>query len=94
MRCGKESDYKMFIPYLLKIHISPTVSANSEIIWRDTDRDLLQILAGSQADEGLPEFIEWKQPDCRMKKELKVMSLCQILAGSLNECATYLLQWT
>ncbi|GAB1289202.1 PRAME-like 23 [Apodemus speciosus] len=60
-----------------------------EISWRDIDHEF----CGSDDVEGLPEFMEQKHPDCGMKKELKVTTQLQLIEGSLDECATYLLQW-
>jgi hypothetical protein len=37
--------------------------------------------------------MEQKQPDCGVKKELKVITHLKLMEGSLDECATYLLQW-
>uniref|UniRef100_A0A8C6HDM1 Uncharacterized protein n=1 Tax=Mus spicilegus TaxID=10103 RepID=A0A8C6HDM1_MUSSI len=64
-----------------------------EIKWKNTDYGLQGIWPGSHEVDGLSEFMEQKQPDCRVKKELKVITHLKLMEGSLDECATYLLHW-
>ncbi|XP_021045418.1 oogenesin-2-like [Mus pahari] len=63
------------------------------INWMDTAHSLHGIWTGSHEVERLPEFMEQKQPYCGVKRELKVTTRLKLMEGSLDECATYLLQW-
>ena len=79
-------------------HFSHSRCKLREINWRDRVPDFYGICAGSHEGECLPEFTGQKvalenSPDCGMKKELWVTTQLKLVDGSLDECATFLLQW-
>ena len=95
MICGREYDCKMclLLPSENYTHFSHSRCKLREIKWKNTDYGLQGIWPGSHEFDGLSEFMEQKQPDCGVKKELKVITHLELMKGRLDESATYLLQW-
>ncbi|NP_957710.2 oogenesin-3 [Mus musculus] len=66
--------------------------------WRDEQHDFCGIWPGSHEAEDLPELMTQKHPvqnnpDCGVKKELRVTTELSVMKGRLDDSATYLLEW-
>jgi hypothetical protein len=98
--CGRESDYKMclLLPSKNYTHFSNSRCKLRVLKWRDEQHDFCGIWPGSHEAEDLPELMTQKHPvqnnpDCGVKKELRVTTELSVMKGRLDDSATYLLEW-